>query len=160
MHLDEILTPTLMRCHLDNITTKKQALEAISTIISDADVRIKFQDVIEALQRRERLGSTAIGYGVAIPHARIKNLTRTVCILITLKSPVDFDSTEEIHNQPVDVLFALLVPEEATQEHLDLLSEIATKLKSKHYRDSLRTANNAQELFNMAKNHATEPHHH
>lgn len=159
MHLDEILTPTFIQCHIDNITTKKQALEAISTMISDADARIKFQDVVEALQKRERLGSTAIGYGVAIPHARIKNLTRATCLLITLKSPIDFDSADELHNQPVDILFALLVPEEATQAHLDLLSEIATKLKNKHYRDAIRNATNAQALFNIAKDHISEPHH-
>ena len=151
MLLEMILTPELTRCQLPDITSKKQVLEAVSTLISEADERIKFPDALEALQKRERLGSTAIGYGVAIPHARIKNLKKSVCVLITLATPVDFDSAEEIHNQPVDLIFSLLVPEEATPEHLDLLSEIAIKLKDKSYRDKLRATKTNQALFEAAK---------
>ena len=158
MLLESILTPTLMRSHIPDISTKKKVLEEISSIISEADDRIKFPDVIEALQKRERLGSTAIGYGVAIPHARIKNLKKAACVIITLENPVDFDSAEEIHNQPVDLIFSLLVPEEATQEHLDLLSDIAIKLKDKSYRDALRAAETDDSLFKVARHHLA--HHH
>ena len=159
MLLETVLTPALTRAHLPNITSKKQALEAISTLISKTDVQIKFSDIIEALQKRERLGSTAIGYGVAIPHARIKNLRHAICVLITLDRPVNFDSAEETHNQPVDLIFSLLVPEEASQEHLDLLSEIAIKLKEKSYRDDLRKAITDQALFDVARYHLSTHHH-
>lgn len=160
MQLESILTPSLMACHVSDIETKKQSLELVSELISTADTRIKLPDVLEALQKREKLGSTAIGYGVAIPHARIKNLSRSCCVLVTLENPVDFDSTEAIHNQPVDILFSLLVPEEATQEHLDLLSAIATRLKEKSYRDHLRLANSPDELYKAATNTTIETHHH
>lgn len=160
MLLNSTLTPALMRCHIPNISNKKQALEAISMLISEADTRIKSQDVLESLQKRERLGSTAIGYGVAIPHARIKNLKKATCVIVTLATPVDFDSAEEIHNQPVDLLFSLLVPEDATQAHLDILSEIATKLKDKEYRDNLRAASSSQSLYAAAIDHTSTPHHH
>ena len=103
-NLKDMMALELTACQLD-ATTKKQVLESISDLVNNADDSIKYQDILEALQKRERLGSTAIGYGVAIPHARVKNIKRALCALITLKAPVDFESAEEVHNQPVDLIF-------------------------------------------------------
>ena len=147
MKLSTVLTPELTFSHAITIESKKLLLEKISTVVSDLDSRLKQQTLFEAMQNRERLGSTAIGHGVAIPHARVPGLTKTICLLLTLENPIDFDSEEM---GEVDIIFALLVPEDATQEHLDLLANISEKLQSRNFRQALRDASSNEELYEIA----------
>ena len=151
MNLNTILSPNLVLSQMKNITTKKQVLETISSLINETDHDVKYQDILEALQHRERLGSTAIGYGAAIPHARVKNLKYPASIVLTLQHPIDFESTEELCNQPVDIVFSLLVPNDATQEELNILLEIESRLRNQQYRDKLRKAITHHKLFEAAK---------
>jgi PTS system nitrogen regulatory IIA component len=84
--------------------------------------RLSKQVIFDALVSREKLGSTGLGKGVAIPHGRMAELEEPVCAFIRVKNPVDFDASD---GQPVDLVFSLLVPEESTEEHLQVLSTIA-----------------------------------
>lgn len=149
MDIKNILSPTLTACHIKNSDTKKLALQAICKLASEADESIRYTDMLDALQRREKLGSTAIGNGVAIPHARVPELSSPRCVLTTLNTPIDFDCIED-ENNDVDIIFTLFVPEDAPQAHLELLSTIANHLKNKHYLDALRQATNNEELYNAA----------
>jgi PTS system nitrogen regulatory IIA component len=95
------------------------------------------QDVFEALIAREKLGSTGFGNGIAIPHCRLKGCEAPISALLHLDAPIDFDA---IDGAPVDLLFVLLVPEAATDAHLELLRQIASMLDRKEVREKLRSA--------------------
>jgi PTS system nitrogen regulatory IIA component len=96
--------------------------------------------VFESLFARERLGSTGLGQGVAIPHGRIKGLKDAVAAFVRVAEPIPFDAPD---GQPVSLMVFLLVPEQATQQHLDILSELAQMLSDKSFRDSLLRATDA-----------------
>lgn len=105
--------------------------------------------VFDSLFARERLGSTALGQGVAIPHGRIKGLKEAVAAFIRLAEPVPFDAPD---GRPVRLLVFLLVPEQATQQHLDILSELAQMLSDKPFRESLMTASEPAAVHAMLAN--------
>ena len=98
---------------------------------------------------REKMGSTGIGNGIAIPHARMYSSDKAVAVLIQCKDPIEFDA---IDNRPVDLLFALLVPEAQCKEHLKTLSSMAERLNDKKTLKQLRHAESDQELFNIMIN--------
>ena len=102
--------------------------------------------VIERLNSRESLGSTGLGSGVAIPHGRIKGLKQPLAALIRLANPIDFDAPD---HQPVSLLFFLLVPEHATQQHLQILSEIAELLCESSVRNILLSTNQPLEIHQL-----------
>jgi len=129
-----------------NASSKKKLLERISETISNNNSQLQEDVVFNTLINRERLGSTGIGKGIAIPHGRSKNLEEPIAILIKLDTPIDFDS---IDHQPVDLIFTLLVPEESNQEHLNLLAELARKFSQHGFCDQLRKAENNQELYDI-----------
>ncbi|TCS70451.1 phosphotransferase IIA-like nitrogen-regulatory protein PtsN [Sulfuritortus calidifontis] len=103
-------------------------------------------EVFESLQSREKLGSTALGYGIAIPHGRIKGLKDTACAFIRLKAPIDFDAPD---GMPVDLVFVLLAPAAATDLHLQILGELAQMFSEKTMRDQLRAAPDAAALHRL-----------
>lgn len=102
--------------------------------------------VYDALFAREKLGSTGLGQGVAIPHGRIKNLKEPLGALIRLANPVPFESPD---GQPVAVLFVLLVPEAATERHLQLLSELAQMFSDRGFRETLLAAPDGQAIHQL-----------
>jgi PTS system nitrogen regulatory IIA component len=120
----------------DSIASKKRLLEQLSELLASSSPSLSSQAIFEALVNRERLGSTGLGKGVAIPHGRMAGLERPVCAFIRIKAPVDFDATD---GQPVDLVFSLLVPEESTEEHLQVLSTIAEIFSNKGICTLLRT---------------------
>jgi nitrogen PTS system EIIA component len=105
--------------------------------------------VFDSLFARERLGSTGLGQGVAIPHGRIKGLKDAVAAFIRLEEPVAFDAPD---GRPVQLLVFLLVPEQATQQHLDILSELAQMLSDKAFREGLLSATDPKALHTMLAN--------
>lgn len=125
-------------------TSKKRVLENAAGLIAQQSPEFTANELFDSLISRERLGSTAIGKGVAIPHCRAKHCTKSVGALLKLQEAVDFDAQD---HEPVDLMFVLLVPEEATEEHLQLLSQIAQRFSDENIRDSLRSANNKENLF-------------
>jgi len=100
--------------------------------------------LIDALEIREKMGSTALGQGVAIPHGRIKNLAQARAAFLRTQSPIDFDAPDK---KPVDLFFVLLVPEHATEQHLQLLSELAQLVGDRAFRDSLHAAADDAAVF-------------
>jgi PTS system nitrogen regulatory IIA component len=105
--------------------------------------------VTDSLFSRERLGSTGLGHGVAIPHGRIKGLKAPMAAVIQLAQPIGFDSPDE---QAVGLMIFLLVPEAATQKHLEILSEIAEMLSDAALREQLLTVKDATELYQRIVN--------
>lgn len=120
MHIGELLTTERILSDAE-IGSKKRALEALSELLSQ-NGELSSHDIFDSLLARERLGSTGLGRGVAIPHGRISGLKQTQAAFIKLVGGIDFDAPDQ---KPVDLLFALLVPEECTDEHLETLSRLA-----------------------------------
>lgn len=144
MQLDTILTPRRTRCGLEG-GSKKRALELLASTISEDIPTIDADDLFRRLINRERLGSTGLGKGIAIPHCRIDNCTGPVGAMITLALPIDFDA---IDGEPVDILFALLVPEDAHDDHLKILATLAGAFNDSEFRQRLKRAENSDVLFN------------
>ncbi|MBB5322123.1 PTS IIA-like nitrogen regulatory protein PtsN [Marinobacter oulmenensis] len=140
--IDNILAPELTLCRVP-ASSKKRVLEFIAERIHHQDETLNDTDIFTNLVSRERLGSTGIGQGIAIPHCRLEGLDRVIGVLMTLDEPVDFDA---IDNQPVDLVFALVVPKEATSEHLELLSQLAEKFNDSGFCEQLRQCTDAESL--------------
>ena len=121
MNITDLLMPDRASCRED-VGSKKRLLEYSSELLASSSPGLSQNEIFNALINREKLGSTGLGKGVAIPHGRIASLERPVCAFVKLASPVDFDATD---GQPVDLIFTLLVPEDSTEEHLQVLSTIA-----------------------------------
>ncbi len=145
--LKSALLPTLTVANSTQDSSKKQVLEQISRLVHSVHPDVKYQTILEALQQRERLGSTSVGHGVALPHARIPNLNSPLCTLMTLRNAISFQADDAV---AVDIVFGLVVPEEATDEHLALLSELAEKCRDKKYREALRKATTNETLYQAA----------
>ncbi len=149
MDIQSIITPGRTLCGIEGIS-KKRALEILANTIAEDVPDIDADDLFRRLIARERLGSTGIGQGIAIPHCRIDTSDGTLGALITLKEPIDFDA---IDSEPVDVLFAMLVPEQAGDEHLRTLASLASSLNEADYRKRLREAKTDRELYEAAIAH-------
>lgn len=143
MNIANFLTPERTTCNADAVS-KKRVLEFIADFISDQFDFIEADPLYHHLLERERLGSTGIGKGVAVPHCRLSGCTEITGALIKLETPVDFDS---IDNSPVDLIFALVVPEEQDEEHLQTLAAIAELLQSEQIREDLRSCTSSDELY-------------
>ncbi|GAA4498469.1 PTS IIA-like nitrogen regulatory protein PtsN [Pseudaeromonas paramecii] len=126
-------------------SSKKRAIEIISELAA-AQLGIDSQELFECLLAREKLGSTGIGGAIAIPHGRIPDELPVTGVLLTLEQPIPFDA---IDNQPVDILFALLVPESQCKQHLQTLGLIAKKLSDKNLCRQLRLADNDEMLYQL-----------
>ena len=148
MRLSEILsldcTKSAVQC-----TSKKRALEMISEIVAMRTGQNP-TELFECMLSREKVGSTGIGNGIAIPHARMQSTDQAVAVLLQCESPIEFDS---IDNRPVDLLFALLVPDAQCKEHLKTLSSMAERLNNKQVLKLLRKAKSDQELYDIMVNH-------
>lgn len=140
MKLSEILSPNCIRLDAD-ATSKKRVLESASELLADTDKRLSPRQVFDCLIAREKLGSTGLGHGVAIPHGRLAGLDKTIGVFLKVPRGVDFDAPD---NEPVDLIFALLVPEDSTEEHLQVLANIASYFNSEGSRDALRDENSPQ----------------
>lgn len=124
--------------------SKKRVLEFFSTFIAQNTPSLDSQEVFGRLIGRERLGSTGIGNGVAIPHARSPHCHGPVAAFLKLAEPIDFDA---IDGEPVDLVFVLLVPEEADETHLSLLSQLAGVMNDAETRAGLRKSESQRELY-------------
>ncbi len=155
MQLADLLTSRSISCNVD-LNSKKRVLEYLSQLIAERQNDLTPTEVFENLVARERLGSTAMGHGVAIPHARLKNLDSPICVFIRLKQGVDFDA---IDRQPVDLLCALLVPEKSTEEHLEMLATLAEMFSDAEFCRQLRSTGNEEELHELLSQWQSHAHH-
>jgi len=124
----------------DDSSSKKRLLERSAHLLAPDDSE-QAERVFERLLERERLGSTGLSGGVALPHARVPGISKTRGAFIRLTQAIDFDAMD---GQAVDLVFALLVPEEATEEHLQLLAQLASLFKQADFCQQLRTADAKQ----------------
>jgi PTS system nitrogen regulatory IIA component len=126
-------------------TSKKRAFEEVGLLFENLH-GLSRAVITDSLFARERLGSTGLGHGVAIPHGRIKGLKAPMAAVFQLAAPIGFDSPDE---QPVVLLIFLLVPEAATQKHLEILSEIAELLSDSGLRERIKSSASAEALHHM-----------
>ena len=142
--LASILPPSQVLVHVD-ATSKKRAFEEVGLLFENLH-GLSRALVTDSLFSRERLGSTGLGHGVAIPHGRIKGLKAPMAAVFQLAQPIGFDAPDE---QAVNLLIFLLVPEAATQKHLEILSEIAEMLSDAPLRASLAQSESVEALHGL-----------
>ena len=146
MRVRELLTRERTEHNLEGVS-KKRLLDHAANLVSDTCGGLTAQEVFDALVARERLGSTGIGEGIAIPHCRLAACPSPVGLLISLDKAIDFES---IDGRPVDLVFVLLVPEQNPEQHLKTLSHLAALFNQPGFRDRLRDSSSADELFQHA----------
>jgi len=134
---------------LDAELHSKQALfEAVGRLWQERH-GISASEVVDSLNAREDLGSTGLGQGVAIPHARLKSSSKAIAAFVRPKTPIEFDSPDD---KPVNCCFVLLVPAQATEQHLQILAEVAEMLSSEQFRTQLATGKTAEEIHRQFAN--------
>lgn len=119
------------------VTSKKKALEELANLLAAGAANLSSQEVFNSLVGREKLGSTGLGHGVAIPHGRVSGIDRSIGAFMKLKHPVDYDSHD---GNPVDLVFGLLVPNNATDAHLKHLAAVAEMFSDDAFCTKLRGA--------------------
>jgi nitrogen PTS system EIIA component len=149
--LVQLLTPGRTVCRVSGLS-KKRLFEKIAKVISEDQVSLPYSLVLSSLIAREKLGSTGLGAGIAIPHCRIENCTHALGTLVTLDQPTEFDAPD---GKPVDILFILLVPDEAQQQHLDILASVAELFSQQAFCEAIRGAESSSTLFETATHWAT-----
>jgi len=142
MTLSSLLAPEAVFSGL-KANSKKQLLQDLSALIAPL-VGLSDRLIFETLIQRERLGSTGIGQGIAIPHGRMKGVTRLVGFFAKLARPVDFDSMD---GEPADLIFVLLAPEEAGADHLQALARVARVFRNSRTAQTLRQAEDRAALY-------------
>lgn len=145
IRLENILTPGRSLVNVPG-GSKKRALEYIGNLVAREMHDLDAKAIFESLIAREKLGSTGFGNGIAIPHCRLPGCPAPISALLRLDTPIDFDA---IDGAPVDLLFVLLVPEAATDEHLQLLRQIASMLDRSEVRERLRQAQSSEALYQV-----------
>ena len=148
MKILDILSPARIFPNIE-CNSKKAAMELLAKNIASSNNGIDQIDVSGCLIARERLGSTGLGNGIAIPHGRLKYCEKTMATFIQLNNGIDYGA---IDNMPVDLIFALIVPEESTDEHLQILAILAKMLSETETVDKLRNSKTAKEIFSILTN--------
>ena len=123
------------------ISSKKRLFECVAQLLAEQS-GLPQAEVFDCLVARERLGSTALGQGVAMPHGRHASVPAATGAFVRLKTPIEFDAPD---NKPVSLVFVLLVPEAATSEHLQLLGHLAGLFNEKSVREALRSCQTPEE---------------
>lgn len=143
LNISDILT--LERTHMGALgQSKKRIIQTISSLIAQNCSELEENYVFDQLIARERLGSTGFGKGVAIPHCRLATCNSVTASFFKLEQPIEFDA---IDAKPVDLLFVLLVPEEATNEHLNVLANLAQLFDNDEVLSQLRQCQDEKQLF-------------
>jgi len=146
MQISSILSPERTKAKLAD-GSKKRLLETLAEVFASAIPEADEGELFQSFIGRERLGSTGIGQGIAIPHCRFATGGATLCACLTLSEPVDFDA---IDGKPVDLVFAMLVPEQAEESHLQVLATLAEALQNPQFTQQMRTCTEDQQLYKVA----------
>jgi len=141
MTISALLSPKSIFLDVE-ITSKKKLLELIAGVVAER-TQLSESTIFNNLLSRERLGSTALGRGFAVPHARLEQLDRTLACFFRLKDAVNFEAPD---GQPVDLVFTIIIPEEATEEHLLILSSLARVFSSEEVCETIRKAGDKDEI--------------
>ena len=143
MNLQDLLTPASIVCDAD-ISSKKRVLELLAELLASCSKDCNALEVFQHLTEREKLGSTGLGHGVALPHARTSKCGKAVGAFVKLKQGIDFDSPDNI---ATDLLFALMVPEHYTDEHLKILAGLAGLFSDEDFCKQLRACHSPDDLY-------------
>ncbi|MEE2745376.1 MAG: PTS IIA-like nitrogen regulatory protein PtsN [Pseudomonadota bacterium] len=141
MEIVDILSPEYILANL-KVTSKKHALQELSKFVS-SKVELLERDILETLLERERLGSTGVGNGIAIPHGKIESLSGLIGFFARLERPIDFEAIDE---HPVDLIFLLLAPESAGADHLKALALISRLMRNQPICNKLRLSDNSEAI--------------
>ena len=144
MTLTDLVAPKAIIPAL-KVKNKKQAIQEISAKAAEITGQSE-RAILEILQQREKLGSTAVGNGVAIPHGKLPKLTQLFGLFARLEKPIDF---EALDNQPVDLIFLLLAPENAGADHLKALARVARLLRDPEVARKLRESGDSEALYSV-----------
>jgi len=128
-----------------DVSSKKRVFEHVGLLFENNN-SVARSEVFDSLFAREKLGSTGLGQGIAIPHGRIKGLKEAMGALVRMRQPIPFDAPDA---QNVSIIFVLLVPDRATDMHLQILSELAQMFSEKPFREQLLAAPSAAELHRL-----------
>lgn len=142
MDISDLITPDRVIAHL-KATSKKQALQELARRAAQF-TGMHDRAIFEVLLERERLGTTGVGHGIAIPHGKLPNLDRLYGLFARLDAPIDFDAIDE---QPVDLVFLLLAPESAGADHLKALARVSRLLRDRAFCEKLRGSSNSDALY-------------
>lgn len=145
MFRPDFITETRIARGLE-LGSKKRLLEALARLLASEHPALNPDMIFERLLERERLGSTGLGHGIALPHARIKEVKDALGAFVSTAKGVDYDAMD---GEPVDLAFALLVPESATEEHLQLLAQLAGLFSDARVRKRLRDADSADGILRV-----------
>lgn len=145
MQIITLLSPDRVACRR-TLTSKKRVLEQLAGLLSNSSPSLTEGEIFDSLLNRERLGSTGLGVGVAIPHGRMSGIGAPVGALLSLAEGVQYDAVD---GKPVDLLFALLVPEESTEEHLQILASLAQMFSDRELCQQLRAAADPPALLKL-----------
>ena len=148
MEFMQLLTPALCFAKIEG-RSQKRIFETLAKDIADKHQDLSYSDIFDALSAREKLGSTALGDGVAIPHCRIDYEGTSIAAIVSLAEGIGFDAPDQ---KPVDLLVFLLVAGEANQEHLNTLATLAKALSQEANRQLLREAQSAEALCSTLAN--------
>lgn len=129
-----------------SISSKKRSLELLSEYLAKSIPSLTSTEIFERLITRERLGSTGLGHGVAIPHTRTNGVDNAIGAILKLQNGVDYDAIDQ---QPVYLLFALLVPENSNEQHLELLSQLAEMFSDERILKRLQEAQTAERIITI-----------
>ncbi len=129
-----------------SVTSKKAALEMLSDTLAYRDTNLSKSKVFDALLAREKLGSTSLGEGIAIPHCRMPEIENINVTMLKLEEGVEYEASDD---KPVFFLFCLVVPEDSNDDHLELLASLAELLDNKQLRNSIQKSSNARELYQI-----------
>ena len=153
IRVSDLLVP---RCVIvsSDLSSRKRALEMLSELIAAAREPLSQRLVFDQLCARERLGSTGLGHGVALPHARVPGLGEACGAFVRASDGIDFDAPDGAR---VDLGFGLVVPEEYTDEHIKILAMLARLLSAATLRESLRRAHGAEEIFTLLAHEESDP---
>ncbi len=147
MHIIDLLSPERIACN-SQATSKKRVLEQAGALLASGQKELSQGEIFNSLLARERLGSTGLGRGVALPHGRVEGCEQPGVALLKLEHTIDYDSLD---GQPVDLVCALLVPQEATEEHLQLLSQMAEMFRDSQLLSDLRAAQTPTEMLDLLR---------
>ncbi|MAB15123.1 PTS IIA-like nitrogen regulatory protein PtsN [Parvibaculum sp.] len=142
MELEDLVRPEGVLAHL-KVTSKKQALQELAARAAGL-IGVSERSIFETLLERERLGSTGVGQGIAIPHGKLGELDRLHGLFARLDTPIDFESVDD---QPVDLIFLLLAPESAGADHLKALARVSRLLRNSAVVEKLRATDDATALY-------------
>ncbi len=147
MTLDHLIHRKSVSCDL-HATSKKQLFQDMARLILDSGAiggkTVPVRDIVAAAMERERLGTTGVGSGVALPHARIDEIDRVYAAFARLETPLDYDAIDE---RPVDLVVLLIAPSDAGGEHLRALAQVSRRLRREDVRARLRAAPTAESLY-------------